>query len=63
VAYHGSAEGVDPEALLTAALSSCHMLTFLALCAVKGFVLQDYEDEAVGGMSFCFKVITQQNLQ
>ena len=30
------------------ALSSCHMLTFLALAANKGFVVESYEDEAVG---------------
>ena len=41
-------DGVDPEAMLTAALSSCHMLTFLALCAVKGYVVADYEDDASG---------------
>jgi organic hydroperoxide reductase OsmC/OhrA len=39
---------VDPEAALVAALSSCHMLTFLALAANKGFVVERYEDAAVG---------------
>jgi organic hydroperoxide reductase OsmC/OhrA len=39
---------VDPEAALVAALSSCHMLTFLALAANKGFVVESYEDAAVG---------------
>jgi organic hydroperoxide reductase OsmC/OhrA len=39
---------VDPEAALVSALSSCHMLTFLALAAMKGFVVETYEDEAVG---------------
>lgn len=48
VGYNGNPEGVDPEAMLTAALSSCHMLTFLALCAVKGFVVTEYHDDASG---------------
>ena len=46
--YSGNPDGVDPEAMLTAAVSSCHMLTFLALCAVKGYVVSEYEDEASG---------------
>jgi len=47
-AYFGNPSRVDPEAALVAALSSCHMLTFLALAANKGFVLESYEDAAVG---------------
>jgi organic hydroperoxide reductase OsmC/OhrA len=47
-AYLGSPDRVDPEAALVAALSSCHMLTFLALAANKGFVVESYEDDAVG---------------
>jgi organic hydroperoxide reductase OsmC/OhrA len=47
-AYFGSPSRVDPEAALVAALSSCHMLTFLALAANKGFVVERYEDAAVG---------------
>lgn len=39
---------VDPEAAFVAALSSCHMLTFLALASNKGFVVDSYEDHAVG---------------
>lgn len=46
--YNGNPDGVDPEAMLTAAVASCHMLTFLALCAVKGYVVGSYEDEASG---------------
>ncbi len=46
--YFGSAERCDPEKALVAALSSCHMLTFLAIAAKKGFVVDDYRDEAVG---------------
>ena len=47
-AYLGNPNRVDPEAALVSALSSCHMLTFLALAAMKGFVVETYEDEAVG---------------
>ena len=47
-AYLGNPDRVDPEAAFVAALSSCHMLTFLALAASKGFVVDSYEDEAVG---------------
>jgi len=48
VNYGGSTEATDPEALFTGALASCHMLTFLSLCAVKGFVVESYADEAIG---------------
>ena len=41
---------VDPEEAFVAALSSCHMLTFLALAARDGLVVDDYEDDAVGLM-------------
>jgi organic hydroperoxide reductase OsmC/OhrA len=47
-AYLGSPDRVDPESALVAALSSCHMLTFLALASNRGFVVESYEDEAVG---------------
>jgi organic hydroperoxide reductase OsmC/OhrA len=42
--------GVDPEEALVAALSSCHMLTFLWLAAKRGFVVDSYADDAVGRM-------------
>jgi organic hydroperoxide reductase OsmC/OhrA len=45
------ADAVDPEEALVAALSSCHMLTFLYLAAKQGFVVDAYEDEAVGVMT------------
>ena len=47
-AYFGSADGVDPEEMLVAALSSCHMLTLLAIAAKKGFTIDAYEDDALG---------------
>jgi organic hydroperoxide reductase OsmC/OhrA len=39
---------VDPEEAFVAALSSCHMLWFLAIAAGRGFVVDEYRDEAVG---------------
>src|SRR5207247_4781250 len=42
------AAAVDPEEALVASLSSCHMLTFLYVAAKRGFVIDDYKDEAVG---------------
>ncbi|MGJ0512247.1 OsmC family protein [Methylocystis sp.] len=47
-AYLGNPQRVDPEAAFVAALSSCHMLTFLALASNKGFVVDSYQDNAVG---------------
>jgi organic hydroperoxide reductase OsmC/OhrA len=48
--YLGNDTLVDPEQAFVAALSSCHMLTFLSLAARDGFVVDDYEDQAVGLM-------------
>src|ERR1043166_4149002 len=42
------AEAVDPEEALVAALSSCHMLTFLYVAPKQGFGVESYEDAAVG---------------
>ena len=39
---------VDPEEALVAAVSSCHMLFFLAYAAKAGFVVDHYQDDAVG---------------
>jgi len=50
-AYLGSPAGVDPEEAFVAALSSCHMLTFLALAAKKRLVVDSYDDHAVGLMA------------
>jgi organic hydroperoxide reductase OsmC/OhrA len=46
--YRGSAECINPEDALVAALSSCHMLSFLALAARKRWVVERYRDAAVG---------------
>jgi organic hydroperoxide reductase OsmC/OhrA len=47
-AYLGNTECVDPEEAFIASVSSCHMLTFLAIAARKQFVVDEYRDEAVG---------------
>lgn len=41
-------EAVDPEEAFVAAVSSCHMLTFLFLAANEGYVVDSYIDEAEG---------------
>lgn len=43
-------DAVDPEEAFVAALSSCHMLTFIDMARRAGFVVDTYEDEAVGMM-------------
>lgn len=48
VAFKGDADRVDPEEAYVASLSSCHMLTFLAIAAKKRLVVDAYEDRAVG---------------
>jgi organic hydroperoxide reductase OsmC/OhrA len=50
-APYSVAQAVDPEEALVAALSSCHMLFFLAFAAQRGFAVDRYEDEAVGVMT------------
>jgi organic hydroperoxide reductase OsmC/OhrA len=47
-AYLGSTDCVDPEEAFVASLSSCHMLTFLAIASRKRLVMDGYHDEAVG---------------
>ena len=47
-AYLGNPAHVDPEEAFVASLSSCHMLTFLAIACKQRFVIDSYEDEAVG---------------
>ena len=42
---------VDPEEAFVAAVSSCHMLTYLYLAYQQGFQVDSYADEAVGRMT------------
>ena len=46
--FKGDAERVNPEEAFVASLSTCHMLTFLAIAARKRFTVDSYVDEAVG---------------
>jgi organic hydroperoxide reductase OsmC/OhrA len=56
---HGSADGAfkgdaalhNPEDFLLIALSTCHMLSYLAICARLGIVVLAYEDAAEGSMA------------
>ncbi len=48
--FRGDATRYNPEELLVAALSNCHLLAYLHLCAVNGVVVTAYEDDASGTM-------------
>jgi organic hydroperoxide reductase OsmC/OhrA len=41
---------VDPEEMLVAALSNCHMLSFLHIARLAGFIVAAYRDHAQGVM-------------
>jgi organic hydroperoxide reductase OsmC/OhrA len=41
----------NPEELLLAALATCHMLSYLALCALKGVAVMSYTDRPEGTMA------------
>ena len=45
--YGGSPNNLNPEQALAAAISSCHMMTFLALAAKMKWPVITYEDKAV----------------
>lgn len=46
----GDKNKLNPEDLLVAALSSCHLLSYLYLCALEGIVVTSYIDKARGVM-------------
>ncbi len=48
--FHGDGTRYNPEELFVGALSSCHMLWYLHLCAVAGVVVESYCDDAEGTM-------------
>jgi organic hydroperoxide reductase OsmC/OhrA len=48
--FKGEADTHNPEDLLLAAVSSCHMLSYLALCARASINVLDYRDEASGDL-------------
>lgn len=47
---YSTEEAVDPEEAFVAALSSCHMLSFLYVASKRRFAVERYVDEAVGEM-------------
>lgn len=56
--FRGEASLHNPEDLLLAALSSCHCLTYLALCARYGVTVLTYEDRATAEMTSQFDRVT-----
>jgi organic hydroperoxide reductase OsmC/OhrA len=46
--FRGDPALYNPEDLLLSALSACHMLSYLAVCAHAGIAVLSYEDAAVG---------------
>ena len=48
--FRGDKTRYNPEELLVCALSQCHMLAYLHLCAVNNIVVTGYEDQAAGTM-------------
>jgi organic hydroperoxide reductase OsmC/OhrA len=46
--FRGEPGKHDPEDLFLAAIASCHMLSYLALCARAGIRVTSYEDRATG---------------
>ena len=63
--YAGDASRWNPEDLLGSALATCHMLTFLALCAKAKVEVRGYEDHAEAVLDTVDKVtrITQVHLR
>ncbi|RBL91008.1 OsmC family protein [Chitinophaga flava] len=49
--FRGDKTRYNPEELLVASLSSCHMLWYLHLCAVGGIIVTSYIDHAEGVMT------------
>jgi len=50
-AFRGDAALHNPEDLLLAALSACHMLSYLAVCALARIPVLSYEDKAGGTLT------------
>jgi organic hydroperoxide reductase OsmC/OhrA len=49
--FHGDSSRWNPEELLVAALSACHQLSYLHVCADAGIVVLEYVDHAEGTMA------------
>jgi organic hydroperoxide reductase OsmC/OhrA len=48
--FHGDRDRWNPEQLLLASLSQCHMLSYLHVCVEAGVVVTTYVDRATGSM-------------
>ncbi len=46
--FNGDPHYMDPEQAFIMSLSSCHMLTFLAIASNNGFIINKYSDKALG---------------
>lgn len=68
VDFKGDPDCADPEQLLISALSSCHMLFFLAIAEFQGFIVESYKDNpqgflekgSKGGMEITRVILTPQ---
>lgn len=49
-AFRGDSSRYNPEELLVASLSACHMLWFLHLCSEANVIVEEYKDKARGIM-------------
>lgn len=49
--FRGDKTKYNPEEMLVASISSCHMLWYLHLCSTNGIVVTDYTDHATGTMT------------
>jgi organic hydroperoxide reductase OsmC/OhrA len=50
-AFRGETDRWNPELLLVAALSACHLMSYLHVCVESGVVVVDYTDEPTGSMT------------
>ena len=50
-AFRGEADRWNPEELLVASLSQCHLLWYLHLATTAGIVVLEYHDDPIGTMA------------
>jgi len=50
-AFRGETDRWNPELLLVAALSGCHLMSYLHVCVESGVVVIDYTDAPAGSMT------------
>lgn len=48
--FHGDADRWNPEEFLLAGLAQCHLLSYLHVAVLRGVVVTEYVDRAVGTM-------------